>query len=136
MGRNWFSPEAGGLWCSVVLYPTQSMAEIPLMTRTAGETILRLLDKEFELTARIKEPNDILLDNRKVCGILAEASTCAGSQRVDFVIVGFGLNLKLEFPPELKELATCLSEHVGPPLPPRTTILARLAKVLEESYLI
>ena len=136
MGRNWYSPPGGGLWVSIVLYPTQSMAQIPLLTIMAAEVIKSYLYDEFKISAVVKKPNDLLVRGKKICGILAEAATTAGSSHVDYVILGFGLNLKLDFPDELEKTATSLADHVSTPLPPRTAQLARLAACFEERYLI
>ena len=136
MGREWYSPAAEGLWFSVVLYPTQSMAEVPPMTIMVAEAVKAFLKKELDVNATIKEPNDLLIDGKKVCGILAEASTQAGADFVDFVVIGIGLNLKTTFTDELKETATALASHVKDPLPPRTSLLAKLVEAIEERYLI
>ena len=136
LGRDWFSPEAQGLWFSVVLYPTQSMAEVPPMTIMVAKAVKDFLNKQFQIKATIKEPNDLLIKGKKVCGILAEASTKAGADLVDFVVIGIGLNLKATFPEELAKTATSVADHAKDALPPRTQLLAKLVEAIEERYLI
>ena len=136
LGRDWFSPEAAGLWFSVVLYPTQSMAEIPPMTIMVAKAVKAFLKSQFDIKATIKEPNDLLVKGKKVCGILAEASTKAGADIVDFVVIGIGLNLKATFPNELAKTATSVANHTKEDLPPRTQLLAKLVEAIEERYLI
>jgi len=136
LGRTWYSPAAGGLWFSVVLYPTQSMAELPGLTVMAAEALKSCLKKHLDLTVTIKEPNDLLVGRKKVCGILAEASTKAGCDVVDYVVLGIGLNCSTTFPDDLRDVATSLADVVAAPLPPRSELLARVAEALEERYLL
>ena len=105
LGRRWDSP-AGGLWMSLVLRPGISTRVAPRMTQTAAVGVAKAL-RGFGVEARIKWPNDLLVDGRKVCGILAEASVgnvpvaakkvgTGEGRRVDFVVLGVGLNANLE----------------------------------------
>jgi BirA family biotin operon repressor/biotin-[acetyl-CoA-carboxylase] ligase len=122
LGRRWDSP-AGGLWMSLVLRPGVSAKVAARTTQAAAVGVAKTL-REFGVEARIKWPNDLLVDGRKICGILAEASvgnapgaakkvvTQEGRQ-VDFVVLGVGLNANLD-PQDLgvpdREVATLRSE--------------------------
>lgn len=136
MGHTWFSPASGGLWFSVVLYPTQSMATVPGLTVMVAEAVRSVLDRELGIRATLKEPNDLLVGGKKICGILAEASTSAGADTVDFVVVGVGLNLTATFEGPLAATATAAAVHAPRPLPPRTELLGRLLGAIEERYLL
>jgi BirA family biotin operon repressor/biotin-[acetyl-CoA-carboxylase] ligase len=119
LGRRWGSP-AGGLWMSLVLRPSVSARVAVRTTQTAAVGIAKAL-RAFGVEARIKWPNDLLVDGRKVCGILAESSVPMAATRVDpeaeitldFVILGVGLNANLD-PQGLgvpeREVATLRSE--------------------------
>jgi BirA family biotin operon repressor/biotin-[acetyl-CoA-carboxylase] ligase len=120
LGRRWGSP-AGGLWMSLVLRPGISTEVAARITRAAAVGVAKAL-RDLGVEARIKWPNDLLVDGRKICGILAESSVESvpvaakkvepGEGRpVDFVVLGVGLNANLD--PEdlgLPEVSTLRSE--------------------------
>jgi BirA family biotin operon repressor/biotin-[acetyl-CoA-carboxylase] ligase len=105
LGRRWGSP-VGGLWMSLVLRPGISTEVTPRVTQAAAVGVAKAL-WEFGVEARIKWPNDLLVKERKICGILAESSVQSvpaaakkietrGGRRVDFVVLGVGLNANLD----------------------------------------
>jgi BirA family biotin operon repressor/biotin-[acetyl-CoA-carboxylase] ligase len=102
LGRRWRSP-SGGLWVSLVLRPGISTRVAARTTQTAAVGVAKAL-RGFGVEARIKWPNDLLVDGRKICGILAESSVPLAAKRmgpvaerpVDFVVLGVGLNANLE----------------------------------------
>ena len=122
LGRRWGSP-AGGLWMSLVLRPGISARVATRTTQTAAVGVAKAL-RELGVEAHIKWPNDLLVRGRKICGILAESSVESVSlaakkvgqgkgRRVDFVVLGIGLNANLD-PQDLgipdREVATLRSE--------------------------
>jgi BirA family transcriptional regulator, biotin operon repressor / biotin---[acetyl-CoA-carboxylase] ligase len=120
LGRAWGSPP-GGLWMSLVLRPEIPVYLASRITQAAAVGVAKAL-WDFGVEARIKWPNDLLvvqrgdLVGRKICGILAEAGvgdTPGGYRRLDFVILGIGLNANLD-PEDLaipdREVATLRSE--------------------------
>ena len=122
LGRRWGSP-AGGLWMSLVLRPGIS-AEVAARTTQAAAVGAAKALRELGVEARIKWPNDLLVDGRKICGILAESSVesvpVAGKKvepgegrPVDFIVLGVGLNANLD-PDDLgvpdREVTTLRSE--------------------------
>lgn len=125
LGRRWGSP-AGGLWMSLVLRPGISTEVAARITQAAAVGVAKAL-QEIGVEVRIKWPNDLLVDGRKICGILAEASVESvpvaakkvepGEGRpVDFVVIGVGLNANLD--PEAlgvpgREVSTLRSELGG-----------------------
>ncbi len=123
LGRSWGSP-SGGLWFSLVLRPELPARLAPRVTQTAAVGVARAL-WEFGVEARIKWPNDLLVSGRKICGILAESNAQnvpvaakrvgpdEGSRRLDFIVLGIGLNANLD-PEDLnvpdREVTTLRSE--------------------------
>ncbi len=106
LGRTWVSRPGLNLYLSVLLRPTILPAAAPQLALVAGLAVAQALEAEG-LEPTIKWPNDVLLGGRKVCGILTELE--AETDRVEFVVVGIGVNLNSEledFPPELHERAT------------------------------
>ena len=105
LGRRWGSP-AGGLWMSLVLRPDVPAEVAARITQAAAVGVAKAI-RELGVEARIKWPNDLLVDGRKICGILAESSVgnvpvaakkvgTGEGRRVDFVVLGVGLNANLE----------------------------------------
>lgn len=111
MGRLWFSPAGQGLWFSIVLRPQICPADAPKMTLVAAVAVARAL-KEMGIPAGIKWPNDILIQGRKLAGILTEMN--AEIDKVNYLIVGIGINVNLGggvLPDELSSIATSMEEY-------------------------
>lgn len=90
-GRPWHSPFGGGIYMSCVLRPDMEPTEIPKITLVAAVAVAKSVRDLTGLEAMIKWPNDILVNGRKVCGILTEMK--AEQDRIDFIILGIGLNV-------------------------------------------
>jgi BirA family biotin operon repressor/biotin-[acetyl-CoA-carboxylase] ligase len=107
-GKKWVSPE-GGVWMSMILRPEIPPMNAPQLTLVTGVAVAETLKSECGLDVGIKWPNDILIGDKKVCGILTEVS--ATVDMVDYVVVGIGIDLNVDvnlFPPELRSGATSL----------------------------
>lgn len=125
LGRSWFSPPGRGLWVSVLVKPAMPMERWPHLTLAAALAMAKAVEKQAAKPA-IKWPNDLVLEGKKICGILLEMGP-------DFVIVGTGLNLRPgSYPEELKDKAASLEELSGRPAD-RDTILADYLLYLEEA---
>jgi len=112
LGRVWISPE-GGLWFSIILRPKVSPIDAPKLTLMMSVVIAKTLNKQFDLEAEIKWPNDVLVKGKKVCGILTETSTKGNS--LNFAVVGVGINANLslnDFPASLRGSSTTLKEEL------------------------
>lgn len=113
LGRKWFSP-AGGIWLSVILYPQLSpsyISRITLMTAVAAVKAIKICT---QIKSQIKWPNDILINEKKVCGILTEMS--AELDIINWVVVGIGINVNIdhrEFPEDIQENTISLKEGSG-----------------------
>lgn len=109
MGRDFFSPDQTGAYFSVLLRPNLSPSDALLITTCAAVACARALERISEKDAQIKWVNDIYMDNRKVCGILTEASFAQG--KIDFAVLGIGINLYTPpngFPTDIKDKAGSL----------------------------
>ncbi|MEW5737505.1 MAG: biotin--[acetyl-CoA-carboxylase] ligase [Myxococcota bacterium] len=129
-GRTWSSPSGKNLYCSVILRPEIPPARAPELTLVAAVALAETL-REAGGAAGIKWPNDVQIAGRKVAGILTELS--ADVERVQFVIVGIGVNLNAsaeDFPPEVAEVATSLMLARGSTVP-RALFTAALFTRLE-----
>ena len=106
LGRNWQSKSKEGIWMSIILKPEIVPYKAPFITLIAGAAIVKALNG-LQVPVKIKWPNDIIINNKKVSGILTELS--AEIERVNYVVVGIGMNVKnLYFDKELEEKATSL----------------------------
>jgi BirA family biotin operon repressor/biotin-[acetyl-CoA-carboxylase] ligase len=108
--RAWLSPR-GSLACSVILYP--ALEHLPSLIMVASLAVARSIKAVTGLEAGIKWPNDILLNGRKVCGILVESEV--RGEAVDYAVIGIGVNVNLRVAdfPELLPAATSLSQELG-----------------------
>ncbi len=131
LGRAWASPRDAGLYFSIVLRPRLEMRAWPVITFAAALAVCDAIEGVSGITPDIKWPNDLMIGERKICGILAERiETSSGAA----CVVGIGINLTNEaFPPELSERATSLGAATNN-TPDREALLARLASALGERY--
>lgn len=118
-GREFFSPSGSGIYMSIILKPQLSIENSVLVTTAAAVAICQAIEKITDLSPRIKWVNDILIDDRKVCGILTEAVTNFESGMMDSVVVGIGINVKTkkdDFPPELRDIAGSILDNKDKPV--------------------
>lgn len=110
LGRKWQSKSREGIWMSIILKPEIIPYKAPFITLIAGASIVKALNN-LQVPAKIKWPNDIIINNKKVSGILTELS--ADIEKTNYIIVGIGINVNnSEFDRDLKEKATSLyKEH-------------------------
>jgi BirA family biotin operon repressor/biotin-[acetyl-CoA-carboxylase] ligase len=113
LGREWFSPN-GGLWFSLILRPKLRPAEAVKLTFVAGLAVAKVLHEMFGLKVETKWPNDVLVNGKKICGILTEMNTIG--ETINFVVVGVGVNANFDvekiFPEELTRVATSLENEL------------------------
>jgi len=127
LGRTWVS-EAGGVYFTVVLRPALP-PQLAFRVNFAASTVLaRVLRRRYDVDARVKWPNDILIDGRKVCGLLAEME--AEADAVRFVNIGIGLNANND-PPQVPAGAVSLRQALGRRVS-RRDLLAEFLDALEE----
>lgn len=110
-GRTWVSEKGSGLYFSIVLRPKIDTQYLPLITLMTGVAVHDTLE-EFGVDADIKWVNDLLIDEKKICGILAETTE---TDKGLAVVVGIGINIKSSnFPPEIADIATSIEELQKP----------------------
>ena len=128
LGRRWHSPPGASLYFSVVLRPPLPPHRVPPLTLAAGVAVAEALTA-LDITPQLKWPNDVLLDGKKVAGILTEMSSEV--DRVHHVVVGIGVNLNTrDFPEELGAIATSAALVRGIPVS-RADFAAALCARLE-----
>ncbi len=132
-GRSWFSPTGQSIYVSIILRPSMAPAQAPQITLMTAVAVARTLQKAG-LKARIKWPNDILVGDRKIAGILTEIST--EMDLVDWVVVGLGLNVNTpadRMPSEIRKIATSVRIQKGRPVS-RVDLLCALLENFETCY--
>lgn len=133
-GANaWQSARSTGIYCSVVLRPALPPTEVLVLSLAAALAVrsaIRQIDSSVD--PDLKWPNDLLIDGKKVCGILAEMN--AEATRVRYVVVGIGLNVnQATFPRELADQATSLRLTTGSEWS-RVELAVALLKSLHREY--
>lgn len=112
MGRSWDSFDENGIWLSVLLRPKIEPKDIGLLTLIFAVCVVEAIFKITNVKCGIKWPNDIILEGKKVCGILCESSF--GGENCDYVIVGMGINVNQQlFDENLKNIAISLKMHLN-----------------------
>ena len=126
LGRSWISPAGCGIWMSIYLKPQITISDISQLTLIAGLAVSRVIADSV-----IKWPNDVLIKDKKVSGILTEMSI--EQNKINYAVVGIGINVNnKEFPCELIDKATSLyleTEKI-------TDRNILISKVLEEFFLM
>jgi len=133
LGRTWTSPP-GGLWLSLLLRPNLPLADLGPLTVLAAVALAKALARETGVKARIKWPNDLLVEQHKIAGILAEAQGELGC--ANQVVLGLGLNVNQEtadFPADIRARATSLRGILGHEMR-RAPILRAFLEVFEDLY--
>lgn len=109
-GHTWISPKKISVATSILLYPDGiSMEHLPRLTIIAGVAVAEAVEELYPLHTQIKWPNDVLIDSKKICGILTEMEAENGHAKQ--VVCGIGVNVhqkKEDFAPEIRDMATSL----------------------------
>lgn len=134
MGRKWFSPKGKGISMSVVLRPKQPMHYMPQLTLLTGVAVCRAVRRVTGVMAGMKWPNDLLVDGRKISGILLESAT--EDEYVRYCIAGIGISANQDhedYPEELKPIATSLKIEKGEKID-RIQLIAAIWEEFEALY--
>jgi BirA family biotin operon repressor/biotin-[acetyl-CoA-carboxylase] ligase len=135
LGRRWESPPGVGIWCSLILRPDLPRTAEWQVTATAAVGTARAIRRETGCDARMKWPNDILIDGKKVCGILTDVRAVGG--QITAAIVGIGVNVNQvieDFPEELRRTAVSLRIALRGRLVNRVVFLQGMLREIEREY--
>ncbi|MBI2428488.1 MAG: biotin--[acetyl-CoA-carboxylase] ligase [Ignavibacteriales bacterium] len=132
MQREWISTKGKNLLFTLVFYPEFGMEKISLLPFVGSLAVTDAIETVTGLSATCKWPNDVLINNKKVCGMLLETST--GNSPANKVILGIGVNVNQEdFPEELKHKASSLKNESGIEID-RVRLLQKILEELENRY--
>lgn len=131
-GRSWSSPPGTNAYFTLILKPEYVPDRAPMVTLVMAMAVAEGIRETCGAEAFIKWPNDIVIDGRKVCGILTEMST--ERDYIHHVVVGAGINVgRQDFPPEIQATAVCLEEICGREVS-RTSLIVNVMRYFEEYY--
>ncbi|GAB4335727.1 MAG: biotin--[acetyl-CoA-carboxylase] ligase [Candidatus Abyssubacteria bacterium] len=134
LGRRWSSPPGVGIWTSIILRPSIPPREAPKLTLLIAVGVARTLTHSYGISARIKWPNDVIVDGKKICGVLTEL--LAEQDAVRYIIASFGLNVnqtRSQFAPDILSVATSMRIESGRTLD-RPQVFRDILRELDELY--
>lgn len=114
MGRTWISPPGGNIYMSVVLMPPLKVKEATLLTLMAGVACCRALRNITGIHVEIKWPNDLMVSDKKLGGILTEIKS--GAEKIIFAVIGIGINVNAgleDFPLDVRAVATSIRNETA-----------------------
>ena len=112
MGRSFYSPEDNGIYMSIVLKVDKEYSDLDLFTVAIASITLSAIEKVTGKNCFVKWVNDIFLNDKKVSGILCENVLSKDGKKIEYIIIGIGINVKSvkDFPMDLKDIAGCIEE--------------------------
>ncbi len=113
LGRIWIAPKYKGIWMSIILRPNINPIHVAKITQISAAAVC-LAISEMEIEVYIKWPNDIIINNKKVCGILTEMS--CELNKINYAVLGIGINVNIdenEFPDSIKNTAASIKSALG-----------------------
>lgn len=129
-GRSWLSADGEGIYMSILFRPHIEFEKVPALTLLCGLSVCEAIRKNG-VDALIKWPNDVVINGKKLCGILAEADF---SEKLNFVVVGIGINCDtVEFDDEIKDIATSMYLESGKKID-KEKILGDVLSCIDENY--
>ncbi|MFA5101199.1 MAG: biotin--[acetyl-CoA-carboxylase] ligase [Candidatus Omnitrophota bacterium] len=131
LGRSWVSPKYKGLYFSVIVRPDTQVGEIASITLMAAVSVCEAVRRTCGIDARIKWPNDIFLEQKKLGGILTEMN--AGLDRVNYCVIGIGINVNGD-KKTLVDGAVSLAQHSGSAVN-RVELFRELLRQFEHFYI-
>lgn len=136
MDRSFQSPKGQGIYLSLLLRPALQPDCLPPVTALAGVAVCAAVERVCGVRPGLKWPNDPVLNGKKLCGILTEASLEAETGRLQSLVLGIGINVLQkpeDFAPEIREAATSLLQALGRPVS-RPRLTAALLEELDKAY--
>lgn len=132
MHREWISAKGKNLLFTLILYPNFGLEKISLLPFVGSLAVTDAIETVTGLSATCKWPNDVMINGKKVCGMLLESA--AGNSRNNKVLLGIGVNVNQdEFPEELKNKASSLKNESGATVD-RVRLLATILEEMENRY--
>ena len=134
LGRTFVSPADTGVYMTILLHPTLPLSHLSFVTISAAIAVVRAIEQTAGFTPQIKWVNDVLMNGRKLCGILTEATIEGETGTVSSLVVGIGINLHPNpaWPEEVQTVAGAISDFGKPPR--RAELAAAVLNHFEDVY--
>ncbi|MCL2383869.1 MAG: biotin--[acetyl-CoA-carboxylase] ligase [Oscillospiraceae bacterium] len=111
-GRQWIAEENSNILMTLIIYPECNIAKLEGMTIDIAECLVDVFQELHGIAVKVKEPNDLIINNKKLGGILTE--TILEKEVVKNLFIGIGININQEeFPKELMDIATSLKKETN-----------------------
>ena len=134
LGRTWISPKGCAIYTSLILKPYILPCQASCLTLVAALATACAIEQVTGLNCQIKWPNDIVIDGRKVCGILTEMS--ASADKIHYVVIGIGINVNMTaFDESVEATAISLKQLLGHKVS-RTELMAELLMQMEHWHAV
>lgn len=109
-GRSWYTGENNNIAVTIILKPTCNIEKLEGLTVKIAECMKKTIDTLYQIQLEIKEPNDLMLHHKKICGILTEMNTISG--KINYLLISLGMNVNEEqFSEETENIATSLKKE-------------------------
>ena len=132
-GRSFASPSGAGIYLSYLFKPDSGFDKISDLTSWTAVAVSDAIRSAYKLDSQIKWVNDLLMNRKKICGILTEVTVEGESGFIDTCIIGIGVNVnEEEFPPEISEIATSISMENGGKKFVRSGLAAEIIKSMDK----
>ena len=135
-GRSFLSPAGKGLYLSVLMQPRCSVDELSMLTAWSAVALCSAVERACGVRPGIKWPNDLVMQGRKLCGVLTELELEAETGLPRYVIVGIGTNVlqtEADFGPEVAPIAISLEQALGQ-APARTALAKEILRAMDDLY--
>lgn len=136
-GKQFYSPKGTGIYISILLRPDIPAEESLFLTTSAAVATARAIEDVSDKRALIKWVNDIYLEDKKACGILTEGAFNVETGKLDYAIVGIGINVCIPdggFPDNIKDIATAIFDKQTDSINKRSVLIANLLDYFMEYY--
>ena len=133
LGRLWSSPK-GGIWATLILKPSLPVDKMFMLTLVGSVAIAKVIRKKYQIGALIKWPNDIMIADKKLAGLLVEVNT--HKEEMDYCLLGFGINVNVpleRIDSNIRDRVTSISDELGYVVDP-AKFLAACLKAFEIRY--
>lgn len=109
-GRQWHTGKGKNIAITIILKPDKNVNELKELTINIAKAIQKAIKELYNIELTIKEPNDLLLKQKKICGILTEVNSIG--EKINYLLISIGFNVnETEFPIELEEIVTSLKKE-------------------------
>ena len=129
-GRTWYTGESKNIALTIILKPEWAISRLEGLTVKIAKSMQKAIQELYGIGLEIKEPNDLMLNGKKICGILTEINTIA--EKMNYLLISFGFNVNEDyFSKETEDIATSLKKEFGKEFS-REDIITKFIEILEK----